>query len=208
VTHPSPGALMRATLSHKGRGKKQRHPFPSPLVGEGACLSIGEGRRMRGIHPQHASPWAGLIRPSNVLFTGTKLDGRVEPGHGVMGTGYPPCLSTSAPWHPGGMTTPILTAAAARKTRRNPRPIHRAGVGGRGKNIPDNYLAQAPKKQAGAPLGNTNAVRGGIETRDRHARLNALVRQLCASADAVMAACDQAARERSLLAAMLERRDG
>lgn len=106
------------------------------------------------------------------------------------------------------MTTPILIAAAARTPRRNPRPIHPATPGGRGKKAADNYLAQAPKKTAGAPLGNTNALRGGIERRDRHARLDALVHDLCASADAVIAACDHAAHQRALLAALLERHDG
>jgi hypothetical protein len=102
------------------------------------------------------------------------------------------------------MTTPIILAALARKPRRNPRAVHTAGGKGEGKNPPHNYLAQAPKRQAGAPLGNRNAARPASENRDRHAKLDALIHALHASADAAIASCEQAALERAVLAALLE----
>ncbi|HVZ28396.1 MAG TPA: hypothetical protein VG798_07040, partial [Rhizomicrobium sp.] len=66
------------------------------------------------------SPWAALSRPSNFLSNGTKLDGRVEPGHGEVGTGYPHSLSPTRPCQTPRMTTPIIAAALSRKPRRNP----------------------------------------------------------------------------------------
>ena len=104
------------------------------------------------------------------------------------------------------MTTPILIAAAARTPRRNPRALRKASGGEGAKSRPDNYLAQAPKRKAGAPLGNRNAARGGAEKRERHARLAALIREVCAIADAALAAAGQGALERAVLAALLERR--
>jgi hypothetical protein len=102
------------------------------------------------------------------------------------------------------MTTPILTAAAARKPRRNPRALRKTGGRGEAKFPPNNYLAQPVKKKAGAPLGNRNAARGGAEKRDRQARLDALIRSFYATADAVIASCDQAAWERGRLVQLLE----
>jgi hypothetical protein len=97
------------------------------------------------------------------------------------------------------MTTPILTAAAARQSRRNPR-----AAGGRGGKISShNYIAEGGKKPAGAPLGNRNAARRSQEYVDRQARLTALVQQTKALADAAFAAVDRAHIERQALAALL-----
>jgi len=104
------------------------------------------------------------------------------------------------------MTTPILIAAAARKPRRNPRALRKAGGRGGAENPPDNYRAQAPKRKAGAPLGNRHAARGGAERRERFEALAALIRGLYATADAALAAAQQGALERAVLAALLERR--
>jgi hypothetical protein len=101
------------------------------------------------------------------------------------------------------MTTPILTAALNTKPRRNPRAIRRAGGEGVGKNTPHNYLAQAVKKTAGAPLGNRNAARRSAESVDREAQIDALIRQTYALAQAVTAACDQGRKERERLAELL-----
>jgi hypothetical protein len=105
------------------------------------------------------------------------------------------------------MTTPILIAAAARNPRRNPHAVRSLGGRGAGKSAPDNYLAQTRKKTPGAPLGNRNAARGGAGRRDRQAELAALIRTVCASADAAIAAASQGKAEQALLAALLERRD-
>lgn len=104
------------------------------------------------------------------------------------------------------MTTPILTAALARKPRRNPRAVRAPGGRGEGKISPHNYLAQAPKRKAGAPLGNRNAARDGAEKRDRCARLDALIRTVCATADAAIASANQMACDRATLAGLLEPR--
>ncbi|HWA70420.1 MAG TPA: hypothetical protein VG821_11375 [Rhizomicrobium sp.] len=119
---------------------------------------------------------------------------------------YPHSLSPMRPRYACAMTTPILIAAAARKPRRNPRAIPMAGGRGEAKKPSDNYRAQPAKKTPGAPLGNRNAARGGAQRRERHSRLDALVRQLCACADAAIAACAQGEQERRILAALLERR--
>jgi hypothetical protein len=97
------------------------------------------------------------------------------------------------------MTTPILTAAAARLSRRNPH----AARGGRGEISPHNYLAEAGKKPVGAPLGNRNAARRSLETVERQARIEALVQQTMALAHAADAAVTQACIERQALAALL-----
>lgn len=97
------------------------------------------------------------------------------------------------------MTMPILTAAAARQSRRNPR-----GAGGRGgKFSPHNYIAEAGKKPVGAPLGNRNAARRSPETVERQARIEALVQQTMALAHAADAAVTQACIQRQALAALL-----
>jgi hypothetical protein len=97
------------------------------------------------------------------------------------------------------MPTPILTAAASRQSRRNPRV-----AGGRGtKKSPHNYIAEGGKKTVGAPLGNRNAARRSQEYVDRQARLAALVQQTKALADAAFAAVDRAHIERQILAALL-----
>jgi hypothetical protein len=97
------------------------------------------------------------------------------------------------------MTTPILTAALARQSRRNPR-----ATGGRGGKIsPHNYIAQGGKKPVGAPLGNRNAARRSQQCVDRQARIDALVQQTKALAEAAFAAMDRARTERLALAALL-----
>ena len=97
------------------------------------------------------------------------------------------------------MTTPILTAAAARLSRRNPR-----GVRGRGgKKTPHNFVAQAPKNKAGAPLGNRNAARRSPEYVERQARIDALVQQTAALVHAANAAADQGRMEHEILRALL-----
>jgi hypothetical protein len=101
------------------------------------------------------------------------------------------------------MTTPIIIAALARRPRRNPRAVRSPRGEGGGERGPHNYLAEAPKKQPGAPLGNRNAARRLPEQVDRLARMDALVRTLSATADAAIAAVAQACAERALLAALL-----
>jgi len=115
-------------------------------------------------------------------------------------TAYPHAFS---PWYNGAMTTPILTAALNNKPRRNPRAIRKAVGEGVGKNTPHNYVAQAVKKTAGAPLGNRNAARPPSPDADRHARIDALIRTMSATAKAVIAACEQGRKERELLAELL-----
>lgn len=119
---------------------------------------------------------------------------------------YPHSLSPSASCDHARMTTPILIAALERKPRRNPRAIRSAPRGEGAKTRADNYLAQAPKRKPGAPLGNRNATRGGAQKRERQAALNALIRSFHATADAAIAACEQGALERRALAALLEPR--
>jgi hypothetical protein len=97
------------------------------------------------------------------------------------------------------MTTPILTAAADRQSRRNPH----AARGGRGKIPPHNYLAESGKKTVGAPLGNRNAARRSLETVERQVRVEALVQQTMALAHAADAAVTRARIERQVLAALL-----
>lgn len=101
------------------------------------------------------------------------------------------------------MTTSILTAARNRKPRRNPRAIRTGKGEGVGANAPHNYVAQPAKKTAGAPLGNRNAARAPAPDADRDAQIDALVRQMYATAKAVIAACDQGRKERELLAELL-----
>jgi hypothetical protein len=48
------------------------------------------------------------------------------------------------------METPVLTAALARKPRRYPRAIPGAQGRGESKTRPHNYIAETPKKRAGA----------------------------------------------------------
>jgi hypothetical protein len=97
------------------------------------------------------------------------------------------------------MTTPILAAAASRQSRRNPR-----GARGRGaKKSPHNYIAEGGKKPVGAPLGNRNAARRSREDVDRQARIDALVQQTEALAEAAFAAVKRARIERQALAALL-----
>jgi hypothetical protein len=86
------------------------------------------------------------------------------------------------------METPVLTAALARKPRRYPRAIPCAQGRGESKTRPHNYIAEAPKKRAGAALGNRHAATGAAERVDRHRRMEALVQQTCTLADAVNAA--------------------
>jgi hypothetical protein len=97
------------------------------------------------------------------------------------------------------MTTPILTAAAARQSRRNPC----AATGGKGKISPHNYIAEGWKKPVGAPLGNRNAARRSFETVERQSRIEALFQQTMALAHAADAAVAQARAERQVLAVLL-----
>jgi hypothetical protein len=101
------------------------------------------------------------------------------------------------------MTTPILTAALARRPRRNPRAAQQGEGVGEGKKSPHNFVAQSPKGKAGAPLGNRNAARRSRADVDRQARIAALVRQTVTLADAGIAAVDRARTERQALAALL-----
>ncbi len=86
------------------------------------------------------------------------------------------------------METPVITAALARKPRRCPHAIHSAQGGGESKTRPHNYVAQTPKKRAGAALGNRHAATDAAQRVDRHRRLAALVQQTSTLADAVNAA--------------------
>jgi len=69
------------------------------------------------------------------------------------------------------MTTPIIIAATARKPRRRK-------TGGQGAPAArNNYLAQAPKKPAGARPGNRNAWKhGGYSTQTRATRAEIALR--------------------------------
>jgi hypothetical protein len=101
------------------------------------------------------------------------------------------------------MTTPILTAALNAQPRRNPRAIPRGQGGGGAKKSPHNFVSQALKNKAGAPLGNRSAARRSREFVDRQARLDALVQQTLALADAANGAAERARTERQTLAALL-----
>ena len=101
------------------------------------------------------------------------------------------------------MTTPTITAALARKPRRNPRAIRRAGGGGGAEKGAHNYLAEAPKKKPGAPLANRNAARRSLEQVERLAQLRARIQRFRATADAAVAMVDGFCAERALLAALL-----
>jgi hypothetical protein len=102
------------------------------------------------------------------------------------------------------MTTPIIIAALARQPRRNPRAVQRAPGEGVPVAEPHNYLAQAPKKKRGAPLGNRHAARGGASAEDNKARLKALVRRFSTDVDAAIAMSDRFCAEREMLAALLQ----
>jgi len=97
------------------------------------------------------------------------------------------------------MTTPILTAALARQSRRNPHGME----GGRAKKTPHNYSAEGGKKPVGAPLGNRNAARGSRADVDSQARVEALAQQTMELAHAADAAVTQACIQRQALAALL-----
>jgi len=97
------------------------------------------------------------------------------------------------------METPIITAALARKPRRCPHAIHQRRGGGGPKNRFDNYVAEGPKKRAGAAVGNRHAARGKAERVDRHARLDALVQQVSDLAGIVNIAATIARLERQRL---------
>ncbi len=90
--------------------------------------------------------WAALSRPSNFLSGGMTLNGRVTPGHGVSGPGYPHSLSPSAVRYPAAMTTPILITALARAPRRNPRAVRTPGGRGEGKK-PPTIILRKPRKE-------------------------------------------------------------
>lgn len=111
-------------------------------------------------------------------------------------------IHSAAPYH-AAMTTPIIIAALARKPRRNPRAIHHTRGEGGGKKAAHNYLAQAPKKQAGAAHGNRNAARRSPEDVERLARIEVLLHRMSTTADAAIAAADRLRAERALLAALL-----
>jgi hypothetical protein len=74
------------------------------------------------------------------------------------------------------MTEP---APVIRRRKRRGRPIAACGQGGKGeKNNRNNYLAETPKKKAGAPLGNRNARRHGacsVDSKPRRDNLDALI---------------------------------
>ena len=101
------------------------------------------------------------------------------------------------------MTTPILTAALNAKLRRNPRAIQRRQGGGGAEKAPHNFVAQAPKKKAGAPLGNRNAARRDPETVERLAQLDVLVRQSKALAHMARATARDTNVRCNVLAALL-----
>jgi hypothetical protein len=141
-----------------------------------------------------------LSRPSKFSSSGTKLDGRVKPGHGEFWCLYPRSILRV---YNAGMTTPLLIAALARTPRRCPRAIPR-DAGGRGaKKSPHNFVAEASKKKAGAALGNAHAARRSAESVERHARMDALVQQTEALADAAFAAAKTMRLQRECLAALL-----
>ncbi len=97
------------------------------------------------------------------------------------------------------METPIIISALARKPRRCPHAIHRRQGGGGPENRSDNYVAEGPKKRAGAAVGNRHAARGKAERVDRHARMDALVQQTSTLADTVNMAAIIARLERRRL---------
>jgi hypothetical protein len=96
---------------------------------------------------------------------------------------YPHCLSNTAPRYLGAMDDrlshlpPVLRAAA----RRLPRGARKDGGEGSTPAPRNNYVADAPKKPAGARPGNRNALKHGrftAENRARHAALAALIEDL------------------------------
>ncbi|MDB5739121.1 MAG: hypothetical protein JWP16_161 [Alphaproteobacteria bacterium] len=101
------------------------------------------------------------------------------------------------------METPVLTAALARKPRRNPRAIHSAQGGGESKTRPHNYVAEPAKKRAGAALGNRHAATGAGQRADRHRRLDALIQLTSTLADTMNTAAYVAQLEQRCLIALL-----
>ncbi len=115
-------------------------------------------------------------------------------------TPYPHAISLR---YNGGMETPILTAALARRPRHCPRAVHRREGEGYAKTRPDNFVAQGSKKKAGAPLGNRHAARPAPEWVDRHARMDALIHQSSMLADIAMASARMGESARARLTALL-----
>jgi hypothetical protein len=143
------------------------------------------------------SPWPGLVRcasvrtPPNFAAIDGKLDGRRKPAHGEFGSVYPPSLSTRRARYTAAMTTsdvlptPFIAAARARKQRG--RALMR-GEGG-APAPENNYIAETPKKRAGAEPGNQNARKHGwysAASLARRAQLMARVRQFQRLVDAVL----------------------
>jgi hypothetical protein len=98
------------------------------------------------------------------------------------------------------METPIITAALARKPRRCPHAIHTRQGGGGLESRSDNYVAEGPKKRAGAAVGNRHAARGKAERVDRHARMDALIQQMSTLAETMNMAATITRLERQRLA--------
>ncbi len=108
-----------------------------------------------------------------------------------------------SPRYTAPMETTVITAALVRKPRRYPRAIPDAQGGGESKTRPHNYIAEAPKKRAGAALGNRHAATGAAERVDRLRRMEALVQQTSTLAHAVNAAVYVGQLEQRRLAALL-----
>ncbi len=93
--------------------------------------------------------------------------------------------------------TPIIAAALADKPRRTP-------GGGGAKKAPHNFVAQARKRKAGAPLGNCNAAARDAQSVDRRVpqvRVQATLAQANALADLALAVARQSDAARRMIAA-------
>ena len=133
-----------------------------------------------------------------------------------LSPGYPHCLSNTALRYPRAMDDqlshlpPLLRAAA----RRLPRRARKAGGEGGTPSPGNNYVADAPKKPAGARPGNRNAVTHGghtVESRGRRAAIRALIRSVRTVSDSVNAMLDAGLDPRNhaaLLAHLAERGNG
>ena len=106
----------------------------------------------------------------------------------------------------------MMAAWKCRPSSPKSSPAHRAAIralstaaGGEGyaKKSPHNFVAQPAKKKAGAPLGNRHAARRDPQMVERHARLDALVHQVCTLAAAAEASVRERNRQRVVLTALL-----
>jgi hypothetical protein len=103
----------------------------------------------------------------------------------------------------GGMETPSVITDALNRRRRNPRAVRSCRGEGGTKKTPHNFVAQPVKNNAGARLGNRHAARRDHQSVERHARLDALVRQVSTLADAAEASVRERNQQHAALTVLL-----